>query len=154
MARTGMSAPKAGWNGGQRPRRWTWVVAVGLLLFSASCATAPKPEVQRLVWPPPPVTARIEFVRTVVSDENLGKESLAELMYRTHPYGRLTLGRVSDLKTLSLDDLKAYVAQHPEMSTALYHVPKYKGVIGTAANFAIHVAEKMGTQVPYHVVAH
>src|SRR5204862_7209166 len=43
------------------------------------------------------------------------------------------------------DELKAYVAEHPEMSLALYKVPKYKGVIGTAANFAIHVAEKMGT---------
>jgi len=54
----------------------------------------------------------------------------------------------------TMDELKAYVAQHPEMETALYHVPKYKSVIGTAANFAIHVAEKMGAQVPYHVDAH
>ena len=53
-----------------------------------------------------------------------------------------------------LDELKAYVEQHPEMSTALYKVPKYKGVIGTAPNFAIHVAEQMGVQVPYHVEAH
>jgi predicted nucleotide-binding protein (sugar kinase/HSP70/actin superfamily) len=53
-----------------------------------------------------------------------------------------------------LDDLKAYVAQNPEMEQALYKVPKYKGVIGTAANFAIHVAERMGNKVPYHVDAH
>jgi predicted nucleotide-binding protein (sugar kinase/HSP70/actin superfamily) len=53
-----------------------------------------------------------------------------------------------------LDDLKAYVAQNPEMERALYKVPKYKGVIGTAANFAIHVAERMGNTVPYHVDAH
>src|SRR5207248_4089272 len=52
------------------------------------------------------------------------------------------------------DELKAYVAEHPEMSLALYKVPKYKGVIGTAANFAIHVAEKMGTTIPYHIDAH
>ncbi len=52
------------------------------------------------------------------------------------------------------DELKAYVAEHPEMSKAIYQVPKYKGVIGTAANFAIHVAEKMGAQVPYHQEAH
>ena len=54
----------------------------------------------------------------------------------------------------TVEELKAYVAQHPEMETALYHVPKYKSVIGTAANFAIHVAEKMGAQVPYHAEAH
>jgi len=54
----------------------------------------------------------------------------------------------------TLDELKGYVEQHPEMSQALYPVPKYKGVIGTAANFAVHVAEKMGAAVPYHVEAH
>jgi predicted nucleotide-binding protein (sugar kinase/HSP70/actin superfamily) len=54
----------------------------------------------------------------------------------------------------TVDELKALADQHPEMSTGLYHVPKYKGVIGTAANFAIHVAEKMGASVPYHQDAH
>jgi phage-related protein len=54
----------------------------------------------------------------------------------------------------TVDELKAVADQHPEMATGLYHVPKYKGVIGTAANFAIHVAEKMGSSVPYHVDAH
>src|SRR5947199_6983639 len=54
----------------------------------------------------------------------------------------------------SIDELKAYVAEHPEMSEALYSVPKYKSVVGTAANFAVHVAEKMGASVPYHVEGH
>ncbi|HYX69136.1 MAG TPA: hypothetical protein VE825_08380 [Terriglobales bacterium] len=54
----------------------------------------------------------------------------------------------------SADELRAYVDQHPELSDALYKVPKYKSVVGTAANFAIHVAEKMGQQVPYHADAH
>jgi predicted nucleotide-binding protein (sugar kinase/HSP70/actin superfamily) len=53
-----------------------------------------------------------------------------------------------------VNELRAYVDQHPEMSAALYRVPKYKGVIGTAANFAIHVAEQMGQPVPYHVETH
>jgi hypothetical protein len=53
-----------------------------------------------------------------------------------------------------LEELKAYVEQNPDLSNALYAVPKYKGVVGTAANYAIHVAEKMGVQVPYHVDAH
>jgi predicted nucleotide-binding protein (sugar kinase/HSP70/actin superfamily) len=54
----------------------------------------------------------------------------------------------------SVDELKAYVAEHPEMQSALYHVPKYKGVIGMAANFAVHVAEKMGCHTPFHAEAH
>jgi zinc protease len=44
-------------------------------------------------------------------DENLGKESLAELVYRNHPYGRLTLGHIADLKSASLEDLKAHAAR-------------------------------------------
>ena len=34
-------------------------------------------------------------------DENLGKESLEELMFRDHAYGRLTLGHVADLRSRS-----------------------------------------------------
>jgi predicted nucleotide-binding protein (sugar kinase/HSP70/actin superfamily) len=52
------------------------------------------------------------------------------------------------------DELRGYVDQHPEMQQALYRVPKFKGVVGMAANFAIHVAEQMGTSVPYHQEAH
>ena len=44
-------------------------------------------------------------------DENLGKESLLELLYRDHPYGRLTLGHASNLKALSLGDLQAQAAR-------------------------------------------
>src|SRR5260370_30178945 len=44
-------------------------------------------------------------------DENLGKESLYELMYRNHPYGRLTLGHLSDVKSLQLADLQAQAGQ-------------------------------------------
>jgi zinc protease len=40
-------------------------------------------------------------------DENLGKEALQELIYRDHPYARLTLGHLADLKSLSLADLQA-----------------------------------------------
>jgi hypothetical protein len=54
----------------------------------------------------------------------------------------------------SADELRAYVNDHPEMQRALYKMPKYKGLIGTAANFAVHIAEKMGGKVPYRIHAH
>jgi len=44
-------------------------------------------------------------------DENLGKEALGELMYRGHPYGRLTNGHVADLKALTLEDVKVHAAK-------------------------------------------
>jgi predicted nucleotide-binding protein (sugar kinase/HSP70/actin superfamily) len=43
----------------------------------------------------------------------------------------------------TLDELKAYVDEHPEMKRALYVVPKRDDVIGKAANFVLHVAERM-----------
>ena len=44
-------------------------------------------------------------------DENLGKESLGESIYRAHPYGHLTQGHVSDLRGLTLEEVKAHSAK-------------------------------------------
>ena len=43
----------------------------------------------------------------------------------------------------SLDDIRRYVADHPEMRAATYAVPRRKGVAGVAANFVLHVADRM-----------
>ena len=51
-------------------------VAAALSLLSA-CSSAPPKELTRLVWPEPPEKARIEFVRSIVSDEDLGKDTTA-----------------------------------------------------------------------------
>lgn len=51
--------------------------------------------------------------------------------------------RVLDETGLTIDDVKNYVADHPEMEGALYHVPHHKGIIGTAANFVKHVSVRM-----------
>ena len=49
----------------------------------------------------------------------------------------------------SLDELKAYVAEHPELKKPMYKVPHVEGIIGTAATFALHVSDlidgKIGT---------
>src|SRR5574337_184816 len=56
-----------------RKARW---LAIGPLLFAlAGCATVKKEEPVRLVWPPPPLAPRIEFVRSVISDEDLNKDT-------------------------------------------------------------------------------
>ena len=44
-------------------------------------------------------------------DEHLGKQALSELLYRGHPYGRLTLGHVAELRALTLADVKAQAAR-------------------------------------------
>ena len=43
----------------------------------------------------------------------------------------------------SLDDIRRYVDEHPELRRATYHVPHRAGVAGVAANFVLHVSDLM-----------
>ena len=52
------------------------VAVVGLLANLGGCATTSKSgEAVRVVWPPPPLTARVEFVRNIVSDQDLSVDT-------------------------------------------------------------------------------
>jgi predicted nucleotide-binding protein (sugar kinase/HSP70/actin superfamily) len=42
-----------------------------------------------------------------------------------------------------LDDIKDYVADHPELRRPFYHVPHREGIAGTAAQFVLHVSDRM-----------
>jgi predicted nucleotide-binding protein (sugar kinase/HSP70/actin superfamily) len=42
-----------------------------------------------------------------------------------------------------LDDIRAYVNEHPELKRPFYKVPHVHGVTGTAAQFVLHVSERM-----------
>ena len=46
------------------------------------------------------------------NDEELGKEALYERIYEDHPYGHATIGTVSALQHMTLDDLKAFYRQN------------------------------------------
>jgi predicted nucleotide-binding protein (sugar kinase/HSP70/actin superfamily) len=54
---------------------------------------------------------------------------------------REEIERVLERTGLTLDDVREYAEAHPELQDPLYKVPHAKGVIGTAANFAVHVAD-------------
>ncbi len=41
------------------------------------------------------------------------------------------------------EDIREYVAEHPELRSPLHHVGKHLGVAGVAANFVLHVARRM-----------
>ena len=43
----------------------------------------------------------------------------------------------------SLEEIKAYIESHDELTRPFYIVPHTKGVVGVAANFILHVAERM-----------
>ena len=47
----------------------------------------------------------------------------------------------------TLDEVRAYAEEHPLLQDPLYRVPRVKGVIGTAANFVLHVNDLMARDV-------
>ena len=47
---------------------------------------------------------------------------------------------------LTLDECRAYVDAHPEMKRPMYAVPHSKGVVGLAANFVLHIADRMRSE--------
>ncbi len=53
------------------------------------------------------------------------------------------MARILEQTGLTLDEVRAYADEHPELQSGLYHVPHHKGVIGSAANFVMHVSELM-----------
>ncbi len=57
-------------------------------------------------------------VLRAADDENLGKEALASIMYAGHPYGRPNLGTVAGIRSITLDDVKAFWAEHYTRSRA------------------------------------
>ena len=42
-----------------------------------------------------------------------------------------------------IDDIRAFAAQHSELSRPFYKVPHYPGTTGVAANFVLHVNDLM-----------
>jgi predicted nucleotide-binding protein (sugar kinase/HSP70/actin superfamily) len=46
----------------------------------------------------------------------------------------------------TLDEIKAYVEEHPELKQPFYHIPHYKGMIGVSAKFVRHIGERMRSE--------
>jgi predicted nucleotide-binding protein (sugar kinase/HSP70/actin superfamily) len=53
------------------------------------------------------------------------------------------MARVLETTGVTLDEVREYAAEHPELQHSLYKVPHTKGLIGAAANFVKHVSELM-----------
>src|SRR5262249_21766715 len=43
----------------------------------------------------------------------------------------------------SLEDIRGYVAEHAELRRPFYHVPHKEGIAGTAAQFILHVSDRI-----------
>jgi len=107
------------------------LTTVTLLLAAivlASCATEPKaPEAKRLVWPPAPETARIEFVRSLFSEEDLGRdvtfnEKVIEFVSGRKP----PANRISEPMALALSDdgERVYVSDYAQLAVFVFDFGK------------------------------
>ncbi|QTD51046.1 M16 family metallopeptidase [Sulfidibacter corallicola] len=61
------------------------------------------------------------------NDEELGKEALYEFIYEGHPYGTLTAGHIGAIEKITLEDIKAFYAEHYTRANL---------VLGFSGNFA------------------
>jgi hypothetical protein len=46
----------------------------------------------------------------------------------------------------TIEEIRRYVDEHPELKSPMYKVPRTEGVIGLAANFVRHVAQRMNAE--------
>jgi type IV secretory pathway ATPase VirB11/archaellum biosynthesis ATPase len=44
---------------------------------------------------------------------------------------------------VTIEEIKEFVAEHPEMQQPMYKYGHRKGVVGVSANFALHTAERI-----------
>jgi hypothetical protein len=51
--------------------------------------------------------------------------------------------RILDETGTTLEEVRAFVDEHPEMKQATYKYGHQKGCVGVAANFVAHAAERM-----------
>jgi predicted nucleotide-binding protein (sugar kinase/HSP70/actin superfamily) len=49
----------------------------------------------------------------------------------------------------SLQEIRAYIEEHPELKRPFYHVPHREGVVGTAAQFILHVSDRIDSDTRF-----
>jgi predicted nucleotide-binding protein (sugar kinase/HSP70/actin superfamily) len=49
----------------------------------------------------------------------------------------------------SLDEVREYIAERPELKRPFYHVPHREGIAGTAAQFVLHVSDRIDKQARF-----
>ena len=42
-----------------------------------------------------------------------------------------------------MEEIREYIDEHPELKRPFYHVPHREGIAGTAAQFVLHVSDRM-----------
>ena len=119
-------------------RRILGVVSAGLVIALAGCATAPKVEPFRPVWPAPPLPARIEFIRSLTSDEDMRKDTtfsdkLEEMIGGKKP----AANHIAEPMGIAVSDdgQRVYVSDFGQLAVFIF-------------DFGKNVVTKIGTETP------
>ena len=115
----------------RRERSHLSAAAIPLLLAGiiSGCATAPPPEEIRPVWPAPPETARIEFIRSIASDKDLGNDTTFNDKLAEFLSGRKApANHVSEPMGLAVSDdgTRLYVADYGQLSVFVFDLAQRK----------------------------
>jgi predicted nucleotide-binding protein (sugar kinase/HSP70/actin superfamily) len=78
------------------------------------------------------------------SEGELTAQSRVEMaLVEARERARAEFDRALALSGRSLEEIRRYVADHPELRAVTYRVPRCRGIAGVAANFVLHVSDRM-----------
>jgi DNA-binding beta-propeller fold protein YncE len=130
--------------------------AAGLLMLVGGCATAPKQEEVRLVWPPPPLKPRIEFVRSIISDTSLGHDTtFTEQLVNFLAGGKPPANRVVEPMGIAVSDdgQRLYVSDFAQLDVFIFEFGTKKfRTIGTEKKLARPVGIALDSDERLYVV--
>lgn len=100
-----------------------------LLALAAGCASGPRPAPQppALVWPAPPMTTRIAFVRSIASDEDVSKDTTFSQKFLDFLGGeRPTPNRIVEPLGLAVSDdgARLYVSDFAQQAVYVFDLEK------------------------------
>lgn len=129
----------------------------GLLVTFGGCATAPEQaEPVRLVWPPPPLPARIEFVRSIVSDEDLGRDTtFSQRLFNFLGGEKPAPNRIVEPMGLAVSDdgQRLYVSDFARLAVFVFDFPRKSFTkIGAEEQLARPVGIALDVQEQLYVV--
>ena len=102
-------------------------LAASVSLLSGCATQAPPAQATRLVWPEPPETARIEFVRSIVDNDDLGKDttntqSILKFLEGEKPAANRIVEPMGI--AISEDGERMYVSDHTQRTVFVYDFAK------------------------------
>jgi len=131
------------------------VAAIAAAVLVSSCTTAPPQEIH-LVWPAPPQPARIEFVRSIFSDKDLGRditfnEKLVEFIAGKKP----PANRIAEPLGLAVSDdgNRVYVSDYAQLAVFIFDFGEKKFTkVGAGEPLARPVGVALDAQENVYVV--